>query len=289
MAALRTDDSFIDQFGVAIHYHRFTGDTTPQAVVQLAHGLGEHALRYTALIEALVDAGFEVWANEHRGHGKTGMEQWSGDTTQLGKLGPGGLKATINAVRNFTDVIVENTTGLPIFFLGHSWGSLMGQIILNRGDAHKYAGVIFSGTAYRMPGYMNAGELNARHAHLGSIGAEWLSRDVAVHEAWLADPLTFVANTMKLFGPVDAAKLIGWPHALDTDIPLLLMVGSDDSLGGERSVKKLADRYVRLGVTDLQLVVYEGARHEIFNETNQEEVRADLIAWLESKLPASGP
>jgi len=286
MAATRTDDLFIDQYGVAIHYHRWTGTTPPRGVVQLAHGLGEHALRYQNLVEALVAAGFEVWADEHRGHGKTGLEQWEGDFSKLGKLGPGGLKATINAVRNFSDVIAENTLDLPLFFLGHSWGSLMGQIILNRGDAHKYAGMIMTGTAYRMPAYMNAGDLNAQHEHLGDIGAEWLSRDVAVHEAWRDDPFTFVANTMKLFGPMDAAKLIGRPKALDSDIPLLLMVGSDDSLGGERSAKKLADAYLKAGVTDVELIVYQGARHEIFNETNQEEVRLDLISWLESKLPA---
>jgi alpha-beta hydrolase superfamily lysophospholipase len=289
MTATRVDDLFIDRHGVTIHYHRWFGEGEPRAIVQLAHGLGEHALRYQALVEALVAADFEVWADEHRGHGKTGLEQWEGDHQKLGTLGPGGLKGTIQAVRNFSDVIAEQRPQFPLFFLGHSWGSLMGQIILNRGDAHKYAGMIMSGTAYRMPGHMNAGELNARHANLGTTGAEWLSRDVRVHEAWLDDPLTFVANTLKLFGPIDAAKLLGRPKALDTDIPLLLMVGSDDALGGEKSAKKLADEYVRRGVSDVELIVYQDARHEIFNETNQEEVRQDLISWLVSRLPATSP
>ncbi len=79
-------------------------------------------------------------------------------------------------------------TGSPAVFLGHSWGSIIGQIILNQGGASEYDGVIFTGTAYRMPGSMYSGELNAKHKHLGSIGAEWLSRDVAVHEAWRDDP-----------------------------------------------------------------------------------------------------
>jgi alpha-beta hydrolase superfamily lysophospholipase len=284
VALTRTDDIFIDSFGVTIHYHRWSPKKAPKAIVQLAHGLGEHALRYEALAHALVGAGYEVWADEHRGHGQTGLEQWGGRHDKLGRLGPGGLPATITALQNFTDVIAEHRPGVPIFFLGHSWGSLMGQIVLNKGDGGRYAGMILTGTAYRVPGYMNAGDLNARHKHLGNIGAEWLSRDRAVHEAWAADPLTFVANTMKLFGPIDAARLIGWPRAQDADIPLLLMVGSDDSLGGERSAKKLADAYVSQGATDVELVVYEGARHEVFNETNADEVRADVIAWLESRL-----
>jgi alpha-beta hydrolase superfamily lysophospholipase len=73
---------------------------------------------------------------------------------------------------------------------------------------------------------------------------------------------------------------------LDTDIPLLLMVGSDDSLGGERSAKKLADAYVAVGASDVKLVAYAGARHEVFNETNAAEVRQDLVAWLDSRLQA---
>lgn len=284
MACARTDDIFIDSYGVAIHYHYWSPKKTPKAVVQLAHGLGEHALRYEALVAVLVKAGYEVWADEHRGHGQTGLEQWAGNHKKLGKLGPGGLKATIRAVQNFTQVISENRPDLPIFFLGHSWGSLMGQILLNKGDGRHYAGMIMTGTAYRMPGFMNAGDLNARHKHLGDIGAEWLSRDVAVHHAWKADPLTFVANTMKLFGPIDAAKLVGVPKRVVADIPLLLMVGSDDSLGGESSAKKLADAYVAKGASDVELIVYEGARHEVFNETNADEVRGDLIAWLDSRL-----
>jgi len=286
-AARRDDDLFIDAQGVTIHYYRWSPTKTPTAVIQLAHGLGEHALRYENLVQALVNAGFEVWADDHRGHGKTGLEQWEGNHAKLGKLGPGGLTATISAVEAFTQVIADARPGLPIFFLGHSWGSLIGQIILNRGGAGRYAGMVMTGTAYRMPGHMNAGDLNAQHKHLGTIGAEWLSRDVAVHHAWKEDPLTFVADTLKLFGPIDAARLMGRPKPLTTDIPLLVMVGSDDSLGGEGSAKKLGNAYLAAGATDVEVVVYDGARHEIFNETNQEQVRADLIAWLSSKLQAT--
>jgi len=282
----RVDDHFVDGFGVTIHYHRWSPQTRQRGIVQLAHGLGEHALRYEALVAALVAEGYEVWADEHRGHGATGLEQWSGDYRKLGKLGPGGMPATVAAVVAFTSLIRRESPDLPLFFLGHSWGSIIGQIILNQGGSSNYAGVILTGTAYRMPGSMNAGDLNARHEHLGDTGAEWLSRDGAVHEAWKTDPLTFVANTMKLFGPLDSARLLGRPKELATDIPILIMIGSDDSLGGEKSVKKLADAYVAKGATDVELIVYEGARHEVFNETNQEDVRSDLLAWLTSHLTA---
>jgi alpha-beta hydrolase superfamily lysophospholipase len=287
VALARIDDIFVDSYGVTIHYHRWSPKSQPKAIVQIAHGLGEHALRYDNLVGALVKAGYEVWADELRGHGATGLEQWDGDHSKLGKLGPGGMRATVEAVEAFSDLIREQRPGVPLFFLGHSWGSIIAQMILNRGSASKYAGVILSGTAYRLPGYTNAGNLNARHKHLGSIGAEWLSRDVLVHEAWRDDPLTFVANSIKLLGPIDALRLMGTPKPMDADIPVLIMIGSDDSVGGEASVKKLADAYLRVGLSDVEVLIYEGARHEIFNETNQAEVRADLMTWLTSRLLSS--
>lgn len=289
VAPKRTDDIYVDSYGVTIHYHRWSPKRTPKAIIQLAHGLGEHALRYDGLVTRLVKEGFEVWADEHRGHGATGLEQWEGDHSKLGKLGPGGMPATVTAVRAFTGIIRQERPGTPLFFLGHSWGSIIGQIILNQGGAGEYDGVIFTGTAYRMPGSMYSGDLNAKHKHLGSIGAEWLSRDVAVHEAWREDPLTFVANTLKLLGVVDAARLLGTPQELGDDIPILIMIGSDDTLGGEKSAKKLSDAYLQKGSSDVELIVYEGARHEVFNETNKDEVMDDLVTWIAGRLEASTP
>jgi len=288
-APKRVDDIFVDSYGVTIHYHRWAPKGSPKAIIQLAHGLGEHALRYDGLVTRLVKEGFEVWAAEQRGHGATGLEQWEGDHSKLGKLGPGGMPATVTAVRAFTGIIRQERPGIPLLFLGHSWGSIIGQIILNQGGAGEYDGVIFTGTAYRMPGSMYSGELNAKHKHLGSIGAEWLSRDVAVHEAWRDDPLTFVANTLKLLGVVDAARLLGTPKELGVDIPILIMIGSDDTLGGEKSAKKLSDAYLQRGSSDVELVVYEGARHEVFNETNKDEVMDDLVTWIAGRLEASTP
>lgn len=285
----RVDDVFIDADGVAIHYHRWPVQS-PRGVIQLAHGLGEHALRYDYLVAALARAGYEVWADEHRGHGATGLEQWEGDFSRLGRLGPGGLSSTIRALRDFRQVIAEARPGVPTVYLGHSWGSLMGQILLNRGFASELDAIVFTGTTYRMPGFMNAGDLNAGHAHLGSTGAEWLSRDPEVWQQWTDDPLTFVADTLKLFGPIDAAKLMGRPKKSPLAIPMLLMVGSDDSLGGERGVRRLEKAYrERAGMTDVTVMVYPDARHEVFNEINRDEVIADLVDWLDRRLPKTSP
>jgi alpha-beta hydrolase superfamily lysophospholipase len=272
--------SFTDARGVHITYYVWEAES-PRGVVQIAHGVGEHARRYDHVAKALVAAGYVVYADDHRGHGLTGLGQWGGDHAQLGRLGEGGLRATIDAVHRFTAVIREQRPELPIFFVGHSWGSLMGQIIVND-NSGEYAGVVLTGTAYRMPGSMNSGDLNARHKHLGDTGAEWLSRDPAVAAAFVADPLTTSVPLAKLFGLRDALRLVGRPRRhLPADVPLLVMVGSDDPLGGAESAHRLADAYVRRGgLTDVEVTVYEGARHEVFNETNKDEVLADLITWL---------
>jgi alpha-beta hydrolase superfamily lysophospholipase len=274
---------FTDEFGVVVTYYVWAVEK-PRAVVQLAHGLGEYAQRYTALVDALNVAGYSVYADDHRGHGQTGLDQWAGDHSRLGRLGVGGLRAAVEDLHQLTGIIRGENAHVPIVLLGHSWGSLMAQKLINEHMAD-FAAVVLTGTAYRVPGSMESGSLNKHHKSLGTTGYEWLSRDQAVHAAFAVDPLTFDAAVLKLFGIADGLRLFGRPARGLPDRPLLIMIGSEDSLGGEKSVHKLADQYrARSGLSDVEVVVYPGARHEIFNETNQADVRADLIAWLNARI-----
>jgi alpha-beta hydrolase superfamily lysophospholipase len=276
---------FIDAHGVTIAYDVHPARTSPRAVVQLLHGVGEHAGRYGALAAALADAGFTVYADDHRGHGRTGMAQWH-DAARLGRLGPGGHRAAVDAVWQFTRLIRAENPDLPLVLLGHSWGSFLAQILVNR-HPDAYDAVVLSGSALRIPGSLNAGDLNARWKADGAMGTEWLSSDHAVGRAFLDDPLTTTRPLLALFGPLDALRLFGRPRKnLGRDLPLLLMVGAEDSVGGPRSVHRLAAAYRdRSGLTDVTTLVYPGARHEIFNETVQADVRADLLAWLDTRFP----
>ncbi|MFG6504009.1 alpha/beta fold hydrolase [Microbacterium sp. P05] len=274
---------FDDAHGVAIVYDVHPADR-PRAVVQLLHGVGEHAGRYRPLIDALVAEGYSVYADDHRGHGRTGLRQ-HGDPARLGRLGRGGHRAAVEAVRMLSQRIREENPGLPLVLVGHSWGSFLAQILVND-DPHLYDAVVLSGSALRWPGALNAGDLNAAWKAKDATGAEWLSSDPEVGRAFLADPLTTSVPLLKLFGPLDAARLYGRPRRGLPDIPALLMVGRDDSVGGPRSVHRLADAYrTRSGFTDVTTLVYPEGRHEIFNEVNQAEVRADLLAWLAPRFP----
>ncbi|MBT2516777.1 alpha/beta fold hydrolase [Streptomyces sp. ISL-90] len=276
---------FTDAYGVHIHYRSWR---VPEAtaVVQLVHGVGEHIGRYGELIEALNEAGYSVWADDHRGHGQTGFEQHGGDLTRMGRLGPGGVRAAIDAVQQFTGVIRE-TEGpdVPLVLLGHSWGSFMAQHVLNR-SPDAFDGVVLSGTARLIPGYGNLGDLNKRFARPGGTSVEWLSSDPAVAQAFQADPYTTDRTLQQLLGWVDVLRLTTWPsRRIPPDLPLLIMVGSEDPVSSERNTVRLLRDYVRrCGLVDAQLIVYEGDRHEIFNEKNRAEVRADLIRWLDERF-----
>lgn len=278
---------FTDDFGIEITYYEWMVPK-PKAIIRLLHGVGEHALRYTHVAAALNKAGYSVVAEDHRGHGQTGYQQWAGDLSQLGHLGKGGLRATENNVDTLTAMVRQQYPGVPIVLLGHSWGSLMAQRILNR-NPYAYDAVVLSGSAYRMPGSMESGDLNKHHKQLGTTGFEWLSSDPAVAAAFVADPLSFDGKVLPLFGLKDSLKLFGLPSTqLPPSLPLYIFSGSEDPLSVNTSIEKLASSYrKRGGLTDVTLKVYEGGRHEMFNEVNKDEVIADLVAWLDARFSAS--
>ncbi|MEX1078241.1 MAG: alpha/beta hydrolase [Homoserinimonas sp.] len=282
--AERQDRTFTDAYNVTIHYSVWKSGKA-KAIVQLAHGLGDHLGRYEELAQRLVNAGYTVYADDHRGHGRTGMQQWDSDVSKLGKLGPGGMRATVQAVEQLTDIVRSENEGKPVVLLGHSWGSIIAQKIINQ-DSEKYDAVVLTGTAYRTLRRMNSGNLNARHKHLGSTGHEWLSRDPKVAQAFAEDPLAFTAAALKSFGLSDSIRLLGRPSStIAHDIPVLIQVGSDDPFGGTRSAELLAESYLkRSGLSDVQLIIYTDARHEIFNETNADEVIDDTIEWLDDRV-----
>lgn len=286
--AERQDRTFIDAYDVTIHFSVWKAGK-PKAIVQLAHGLGDHVGRYENLAQRLVNAGYTVYADDHRGHGRTGMQQWDSDLSKLGKLGPGGMRATIKAVEQLTGIIRSENGDLPLVLLGHSWGSLITQKIINT-SSENYDAAIFTGTAYRTLRRMNGGKLNAKHKHLGTTGHEWLSRDPKVAEAFEADPLAFTAVALKSFGLFDSIRLLGRPsRTIENDLPVLIQVGSDDVFGGTRSAELLAESYLkRSGLSDVELIIYTDCRHEIFNETNADEVIDDTIEWMDDRVAIEG-
>jgi alpha-beta hydrolase superfamily lysophospholipase len=283
-SAARGDYTFEDADGITVHYYVWRA-AQPKAVVQIVHGVGEYATRYETVAQDLVAAGYTVYAGDLRGHGQTGVAQWNGDLTKLGRLGPGGVRSLIAGIRQLTGIAHEQHPQLPIVLLGHSLGSILGQMMLNE-DASPYAAAVLSATPYRTLLRMNGGDLSKRHRPPGGggTGTEWLSRDPDVWTRFAADPLTFDAKVAKLFGVGEALRLLGTPRRLNRDLPIYILIGEEDPLGGPKSVELLARAYRRKGVSDVEVKIYPGGRHEMFNEINRDEVIADLVAWLDAHV-----
>jgi alpha-beta hydrolase superfamily lysophospholipase len=277
--------SFKDKHDVEIVFWEWPV-ASPKAVVQLLHGIGEHSRRYDHVAKKLNSMGYAVYSDDHRGHGLTGKKMVeSGITKRQGLLGPGGMDAVLAEVRTLTELIKAEHANTKLVMLGHSWGSMLAQRLHDKYSSDLDA-LVLSGSSLLMPGVMNSGKLNKKWANMpNASGGEWLSRNLEVGKKFREDPLNFKESFSEVVGIVDTIKLLGGPKkTIDPNVPILLQVGSDDSLAGERGNVLLAKAFRKRGVDDIVLFVYEGARHEVYNETNQDEVLNDLAAWLEAHV-----
>ena len=285
MTTLPLVRTYTDALGVEITFYEWPV-AKPKAVIQLVHGLGEHARRYDHVAAELNRHGYSVYADDHRGHGQTGASMIEKRITKnMGQLGPGGMRATINQIHELTDLIHIENPNAALFLFGHSLGAMISQKLINKHSAD-YRGVILSGSTLMLPGIAKLDGFNKRFKNTpNASGKEWLASDESVGRAFMADPLCFPESATKAFGILNAAVLSGSPsRKIDADMPVLLFTGSEDPIGAERGNKLLLNAFRRVGVHDVTLIVYEGMRHETLNDVNQEEVLADILSWLEESL-----
>jgi alpha-beta hydrolase superfamily lysophospholipase len=261
----------------------------PAGVVQIAHGLAEHGERYDRFAKALNAAGFLVHAVDHRGHGRTA-------NGRLGDFGPAGFEGLIADVARFGALLRARHDGIPLFLFAHSMGSFAAQAAI-LDHASTWSGVVLSGSTAldvlaagmaSAPADAPAGleAFNAGFEH--RTGYEWLSRDEAEVDAYVADPWCGwdVPDDVipSLFAPAarlaDPALLAG----IRRDLPLLIASGDADPLaGGGALVQLLGQRYRDAGIADVTVTLYPAARHEILNETHRDDVTADIVAWLRAR------
>lgn len=258
-----------------------------RGVVQIAHGLAEYGSRYARFAAALNAAGFHVVASDHRGHGAS-------ITETPGDFGPVGFAALWADIEQLGEKLLNDYPDLPLFLFAHSMGSFAAQhVLIERSDL--YAGVVLSGSTtldVLAAGMVDApaGDLSVfNSAFEHRTGYEWLSRDEAEVDAYVADELCgFDLPETTVPALFTEADKLADPHQLGeirSDLPLLIASGSDDPLaGGGQLIEQLASRYREAGMSDVTVKIYQGARHEIVNETNRDEVTADIIGWLTDRL-----
>ncbi len=309
--------NYSDQDDVEIFVYKWEPDTKPKAVVQILHGLAEHAKRYERLAEALCNDGYICYADDHRGHGRT-----AGDLTEAtlagnaGVLGPNGWSGTINSIHELSKIIKKENSDIPLFLLGHSWGSLLAQDYIQEWG-NEIKGVVLSGTVGKIRklviiagrliikselkklGPTTASEkldkMNFKSYNRdwkneeGATGFEWLSRDKAEVKKYVDDPwcgfinpaslwLEFLNGLEKIFHKNNQGKI-------PKDLPIFLIAGTLDPVGTKtKTLQTLMKRYREYGIKDVSHKFYEDARHEVFNEINRKEVFSDVINWLNSHI-----
>jgi len=297
--------------GTGLHTHRWLPDGEPKGVVQVAHGMAEHSARYARLAEALTGAGYAVYANDHRGHGSTASEADHGYFAD--RDGWATVVADLRAVTRFAQ---EEHPGLPVFLLGHSMGSFLSRAYVIE-DSRELSGLVLSGTSgdpglLRSVGVVLARAESAlrgrRHVStlldrltFGKYNAafkptrtafDWLSRDEAEVDLYVADAQCGNTFTSAFFADLaGGVGVINDPRQVARvrrDLPILLVAGDQDPVGDKgKGPRAVREQYAAAGVTDTTVTIYPGARHEILNETNRDEVTADILRWLDAHLPTA--
>jgi alpha-beta hydrolase superfamily lysophospholipase len=257
-----------------------------RAVVQISHGLGEHSARYARLAAELGASGFEVYAHDHRGHGRSARS-----ANEFGHFGPDGWNALVDDLVTVGEAVDARSGGAARVVLGHSMGSFAVQQYLLDHSADIGAAVLTGTSAIdaifgRLDPDASLDRMPENESFEGRTDFDWLSRDPDEVDRYIADPACGFSADADALGdmagaairPVDANALRG----IRPDLPILLMSGSADPLSGAMALVELvAQRYHDAGVRDVTVIGYQDARHEVFNETNRDEVTGDLIGWLE--------
>lgn len=302
--------TFASQDGATIWLHSWLPEDggAVRGVVQIAHGMGEHAARYAPFATFLTGAGYAVYANDHRGHGMT-----AGAAGHRGHFADAdGWRLALEDMRRVAAIIAADHPALPLFLFGHSMGSFLARSFILRYGA-PLQGVVLSGTGGD-PGLLGwlglalaRGEIRVRGARAASglltklsfagfnapfrpnrTPFDWLSRDDGEVDRYLADPFCGGYFTAAFFRDLfSGIREVSRPIAVGdvpAGLPILLLSGERDPVGnGTRGVRQVADAYRRAGVRDVTCRFYPDGRHEMLNELNRDEVHRDIAGWLDAR------
>jgi alpha-beta hydrolase superfamily lysophospholipase len=302
--------TFMDKGGLEIFVYKWLPDENVQVkgIVQIAHGMAETAARYEGFARSLTEDGFIVYANDHRGHGKTAR-----DVEKLGDLGIDGFNSMVENMHGLNERIKKENLNLPIFLFGHSMGSFLTQryICLYGSELN---GVILSGSCGKQGIIIDIARLIAKREikKIGRSGKsnkldklsfgsynnsfkpnrtafDWLSRDIKEVDQYIADPFCGTVFTAGFFydflGGLKSIADNMEIKNISKDLPIYIFSGDKDPVGKNgKGVLKLVKTYKGHGIKDLTHKLYEDGRHEMLNEINKEEVITDVLKWINAHI-----
>lgn len=313
LAAMNAADWLETDDGMRLWVWHWPPPNRPRAVLQILHGVAEHAGRYEAFARAADYCA--VFAHDQRGHGRS--RQSAANNNDYALLGlQGGWAAALEDIRRVTAMARQAYPGLPVFLLGHSMGSFMLQDFM-AGDTETYQGFIIMGSDGPPDMLVQLGRILGRleRARIGPAGRswlldrmsfdvfnrpfkpnrtdfDWLSRDEKEVDLFIADP--YCGGIVPVQTMLDIAdclpRLTYSTHLarLPRSKPVLIISGDRDPVGHMgRGPRQLYEIYRRIGMKDVSLTLYPGGRHEILHETNRDEVAQDIFSWIESRIDSA--
>lgn len=279
----------------------------PKASLLILHGMAEHQKRYYELARFLNEQGFDIYIYDHRGHGTD--KKFS----ELGLFASNkGYQLVIDDAIAVSEYIEANNRSSKFFLFGHSMGSFIARNIIQTYD--KYTGIILSGTAFpskpvlyggfilssiikKCKGYRHISPYmnnlmfgGKKYTKLSDRTAfDWLSRSHPVVGAYIHDPYcgyictaSFYHDLLKLIANAGKRKLM---QQTKKELPIYIISGEKDPVGGYgKDIKRLISLYKKLGFTNITFKLYPECRHELINELNNDEVYADILAWLHKRI-----
>ena len=284
-------------------------DTPPKGVVQIAHGIAEHIERYDDFMRFLAENGFVAVGNDHLGHGKSAVT-----LEERGFFAErDGWDYVVHDMKRLRDQVREEYHDIPYIFFGHSMGSFLTRTFLIL-YPDLYDAAILSGTGHQSAALINGGYLAAQiitklkgprasgkalnDMAFGSYCKridnprtpfDWLSRDNETVDRYIADPLCgFVCRCSLYRDMMGGLKFLTDQHNIDRmnkDAPVYFMSGAEDPVGdyGE-GVQRAYKAFCDAGLKDVMIRLYPGGRHEMLNETNREDVKQDILHWLNDRI-----
>jgi len=290
------------------YYHWKSPNKQPKGIVQIAHGMGEHAGRYKNIAAILQKEGYEVYANDHRIHGQSVTTK-----KDLGVYdGTNYFDDAVEDMKEFTDLIKKEHPDKKLILFGHSMGSFFSRDFVTKyGDNVDL--LVLSGTASFIKFMGTVGLIGASVVKFFNGGkpsnnvlkamffnefnkkfkpnrtkVDWISSDENEVNLFDKDPLRIEDFSTKVFiDIISGNKKVNEKQAFKATpkhIPIYMFAGESDPVGEMgKGVRKVAKYYKRAGVKDLTLKLYKG-RHEMLNETNKQDVEQDFIHWLNTKI-----
>jgi alpha-beta hydrolase superfamily lysophospholipase len=265
---------------VELYYQGWQPEDTPKATLAILPGFGEHGGRYGNVVNWFVPRGYAALALDVRGNGRSG--------------GPRGYINSFEEIRSdvraFLDLVRSREPGSPLFLLGHSQGGLAAADYVLHEPSGLDGMIASSPLLCPLPIAAHLVFLSRvlskvwpRLTLNSGLDVTALSRDKAVVQAYVADPLVKNVGTPRLATELEAAVAWTQAHACDLVLPILIVHGSADRLSACGGSQTFFDACSSI---DKERIVYEGGYHELFNDLDKEKVLADVEAWLERHLQA---